>query len=95
MRRFFSSFAVTVQVSDQYVTTGLIIVLYIFILVFSLGILILLVLNWHNMLWCLLLFFQQLNVHVYVFIYVYICILIYILTSRYILIRDLDFNSKR
>jgi len=70
MRRFFSSFAVTVQVSDQYVTTGLIIVLYIFILVFSLGILILLVLNWHNMLWCLLLFFQQLNVHVYVFIYV-------------------------
>ena len=29
------------------------------------------------------------------FIYVYICILIYILTSRYILIRDLDFNSKR
>jgi len=34
MHRLFSSFAVTVQVSDQYVTTGLIIVLYIFILVF-------------------------------------------------------------
>ena len=34
MRRLFSSFAVTVQVSDAYVTTGLIIVLYIFILVF-------------------------------------------------------------
>ena len=34
MRRFFSSFAVEVQVSDEYVTTGLIIVLYIFILVF-------------------------------------------------------------
>ena len=34
MRRLFSSFAVTVQVSDQCVTTGLIIVLYIFILVF-------------------------------------------------------------
>jgi len=33
-RRLFSSFAVKVQVSDQYVTTGLIIVLYIFILVF-------------------------------------------------------------
>jgi len=36
MRRLFSSFAVTVQVSDQYITTGLIIVLYIFILVFFL-----------------------------------------------------------
>jgi len=34
MRRLFSSFAVKVQVSDAYVTTGLIIVLYIFILVF-------------------------------------------------------------
>ena len=34
MRRLFSSFAVKVQVSDQYVTTGLVIVLYIFILVF-------------------------------------------------------------
>jgi hypothetical protein len=34
MRRLFSFFAVKVQVSDQYVTTGLIIVLYIFILVF-------------------------------------------------------------
>jgi len=34
MRRLFSSFAVKVQVSDQYVMTGLIIVLYIFILVF-------------------------------------------------------------
>jgi len=34
MRRLFSSFAVKVPVSDQYVTTGLIIVLYIFILVF-------------------------------------------------------------
>jgi hypothetical protein len=34
MRRLFSPFAVTVQVSDQYITTGLIIVLYIFILVF-------------------------------------------------------------
>jgi len=34
MRRLFSSFAAEVQVSDQYVTTGLIIVLYIFILVF-------------------------------------------------------------
>jgi len=48
MRRLFSSFAIKVQVSDQYVTTGLIIYLYIFILVFfffSLGILILLVLN--------------------------------------------------
>jgi hypothetical protein len=34
MRRLFSSFAVKVQVSDEYVTTGLIIVVYIFILVF-------------------------------------------------------------
>jgi len=34
VRRLFSSFAVKVQVSDQYVTVGLIIVLYIFILVF-------------------------------------------------------------
>ena len=34
MRRLFSSFAVNVQVSDQYVTTGLIIFLYIFISVF-------------------------------------------------------------
>jgi len=34
MRRMFSSFAVTVPVSDQCVTTGLIIVLYVFILVF-------------------------------------------------------------
>jgi len=34
MRRLFSSFVVKVQVSDQYVTTGLINVLYIFILVF-------------------------------------------------------------
>ena len=34
MCRLFSSFAVTVQVPVQYVTTGLIIVLYIFILVF-------------------------------------------------------------
>jgi hypothetical protein len=36
MCRLFSSFAVKVQVSDQYVTTGLIIVLYIFVLVFFL-----------------------------------------------------------
>jgi len=34
MRRLFSSFAVKVHVSYEYVTTGLIIVLYIFILVF-------------------------------------------------------------
>jgi len=34
MRRLFSSFAAKVQVSDQCVTTCLIIVLYIFILVF-------------------------------------------------------------
>ena len=34
MRKFFSSFAVIVQVTDEYVMTGLIIVLYIFILVF-------------------------------------------------------------
>jgi hypothetical protein len=34
MRRVFSSFAVTAPVSDQHVTTGLIIVSYIFILVF-------------------------------------------------------------
>jgi len=34
MHRLFSSFAVKVQVSDQYVMTGLIIVLYIFILAF-------------------------------------------------------------
>jgi hypothetical protein len=34
MRKLFSSFAVKVPVSDQYVTTGLIVVLYIFILVF-------------------------------------------------------------
>ena len=34
MRRLFSSVAVKVQVSDEHVTTGLIIVLYIFILVF-------------------------------------------------------------
>src|SRR5215469_7889262 len=34
MRKLFSSFAVKVQVSDEYVTTGRIIVLYIFILVF-------------------------------------------------------------
>jgi hypothetical protein len=34
MCRVFSSFAVTVSVSDQYVTTGLIIDLYIIILVF-------------------------------------------------------------
>jgi hypothetical protein len=34
MRKLFSSFAVRVQISDQYVTTGLVIVLYIFILVF-------------------------------------------------------------
>ena len=59
MRKLFSSFAVKVQVSDEYVTTGLIIVLYIFILVFFLGISVLLVLHWHNMLCCLLLFFQQ------------------------------------
>jgi len=32
--RLFSSFAFKIQVSDEYVTTGLIIVLYIFILVF-------------------------------------------------------------
>jgi hypothetical protein len=36
MHRVFSSFAVKVQVYDEYVTTGLIIVLYIFILVFFL-----------------------------------------------------------
>jgi len=36
MRWLFSSFAVEVQMSDEYVTTGLIIVLYIFILVFFL-----------------------------------------------------------
>src|SRR5215469_5911740 len=34
MRKLFPSFAVKVQVSDEYVMTGLIIVLYIFILVF-------------------------------------------------------------
>ena len=34
MRKLFSSFVVKVQVSDEYVTTGLVIVLYIFILVF-------------------------------------------------------------
>jgi hypothetical protein len=34
MRRFFSSLAFKVQVSDKHVTTGLIIVLYILILVF-------------------------------------------------------------
>jgi hypothetical protein len=34
MRRLFSSFAVTVQVSDEYVTTSLIVVICIFILVF-------------------------------------------------------------
>jgi len=34
MRRLFSSFAIKVQVSDEYVTTGLIILLYIFSLVF-------------------------------------------------------------
>ena len=39
--RLFSSFAVKVQVSDEYVMTGIIIILYIFILVFILGILIL------------------------------------------------------
>jgi hypothetical protein len=33
MRKLFSSFVVKVQVSDEYVTTGLIIVLYISILV--------------------------------------------------------------
>ena len=65
MRRLFSSFAVNVQVSDDYVTTGLISVLYIFILVFSvtkfdfvsfalaqyaLAQYALLVLHWHSML---------------------------------------------
>jgi hypothetical protein len=35
MRRFFFIFAVKFQVSDEYVTTGLIIVHYIFILVFT------------------------------------------------------------
>jgi len=59
MHRLFSSSAVTVPVSDQYVTTGLIIVLYIFILVFFLRVSILLVLNWHSMLCCLLVFLQQ------------------------------------
>ena len=59
MRRLFSSFPVKVQVSDQYVTIGLIIILYISILVFSLRVSILLVSNWHSMLCCLLLFFQQ------------------------------------
>jgi len=34
MRRLFSSFALKVQVSDPCIMTGLIIVLYIFILVF-------------------------------------------------------------
>jgi hypothetical protein len=34
MRRLFYLLLLTVQVSDEYVTTGLIIVLYIFILVF-------------------------------------------------------------
>jgi len=34
MHILFSSFAVNVQVSDEYLTTGLIIVLYIFVLVF-------------------------------------------------------------
>jgi hypothetical protein len=34
MRKLFSSFAIMVQVSDDYVTTGLIIVLYIFNFVF-------------------------------------------------------------
>jgi hypothetical protein len=33
MRKLFSSFAVKVEVCDEYVTTGLIIILYIFILV--------------------------------------------------------------
>jgi hypothetical protein len=37
MRKLFSPFAVTVEVSDQYVTTGLVIVLYFFILVLLLG----------------------------------------------------------
>jgi hypothetical protein len=46
IRRLFSSFAVKIQVSDVYVTIGLIIVLYIFSFsCFSLGISILLVLN--------------------------------------------------
>ena len=34
IRRLFSPFAVNILVSDQYVTTGLIIILYIFILLF-------------------------------------------------------------
>ena len=34
MHRLFSYFAISVQVSDEYVTAGLIIVLYIFIFVF-------------------------------------------------------------
>jgi preprotein translocase subunit SecE len=34
MRRLFSSSAVKVQISDEYVTTGLIIILYVLIVVF-------------------------------------------------------------
>ena len=61
MRRLFSSFAVKVQVSDEYVTTGLIIVLYIFILVVFLrgGDFDFISFALRIMLYCLLLFFQQ------------------------------------
>ena len=48
MRRLFSSFAVKVQVSDQYVTTGLIIVLYTFILVFFFRNFDSISFDWHN-----------------------------------------------
>jgi hypothetical protein len=50
MRRLFSSFAVKVQVSDEYVTAGFIIVFFHFVFFFFLGISILLVLHWHSML---------------------------------------------
>jgi len=52
MRRLFSYFAVKVQVSDQCVTTGLIIVLYIFILVFLFKSLDFIIFELHNMLCC-------------------------------------------
>ena len=59
MRRLFSSFAVTVPVSDQCVTTVLSLFYVFSFWCFSLGVLNLLVLNWHNMLFCLLVLFQQ------------------------------------
>jgi len=60
MRGLFSSCAVAVQVSDQYVTTGLIIVLYIYSFwCISLEVSILLVLYCHSMLCSLLLLLKQ------------------------------------